>query len=192
MLRAKPSHVLQPSFHHCLLRFESAILRAPQVEAVYNLCSALAAKWCCHIHHSAPFKHTAILPVITTPHHTTPRHDQHHTTPHHTTPRHDQHHCTAAETTPHSCSCSRYFFPLPLPLTPAPHGCPSITPAPPLAGSTLASIIKGYGHHTSTGQQQQQSSSSSSSVHQIAFVGYSDAPAAQAALEGCVTEVLTR
>jgi hypothetical protein len=51
------------------------------------------------------------------------------------------------------------------------------------AGCSLASIVKGY---------RGSSSSSSNSSYQIAFAGYTDAAAAQAALEGCVTEVLTR
>jgi hypothetical protein len=50
------------------------------------------------------------------------------------------------------------------------------------AGSSLASIVKGY---TNNG-------GSSSSSYQIAFAGYANAAAAQAALEACVTEVLTR
>ena len=50
------------------------------------------------------------------------------------------------------------------------------------AGAHLASVLKGYSS----------SSEGSSSTFQIAFAGFADAAAAQASLEGCVTEVLTR
>lgn len=50
-------------------------------------------------------------------------------------------------------------------------------------GSSIASVVKGY---------TLDSSSSSSKSYQIAFAGYADSAAAQEALEGCVTEVLTR
>lgn len=53
------------------------------------------------------------------------------------------------------------------------------------AGSSLASIVKGY-------PGLQDSSGSSSRRYQISFAGYSSSDAAQEALEGCVTEVLTR
>jgi hypothetical protein len=58
--------------------------------------------------------------------------------------------------------------------------CANVAAVGVAAGASLACAVKGF------------SSSSSSSSSALAFVGYSSAAAAQAALDDCLLEVLTR
>jgi hypothetical protein len=55
-----------------------------------------------------------------------------------------------------------------------------------VAGSSLACTVKVFSSSSSS------SSSNSSSSSALAFAGYSNAAAAQSALDGCLLEVLTR
>jgi hypothetical protein len=89
-----------------------------------------------------------------------------------------------------SRQCSHYLAPL-LGAEDAGGGCVLLT------GGALAAAVKGLhahaaGSHGDAQHSASSSSSSSSSSHTLAFVGYESAAAAQAALDGCVAEVLSR